>query len=194
MSTVSLIFLFAWHLGLSTILNLPPSTWPIPYVSALCLFLSGLAIFALFSSYRFPLSNLLGVAIFLLGFQRTSELLFSADSKWNLLLSSVHIHPENSSKMVITAAIGFMLVGILFMLWSKTKRTISKNIILLSVATVIIFLGTIGIFIHLLPIQIDHELDRFLIHFYTAFGLFFIGLAFIVNKFHENSIKQDSIS
>ena len=73
-SALSITFLSSWHLGLLSVLQLPPSTWPIPYDAALCLLLSGFALFALLSTFRFPLEKIFGVMIFTVGFQRVAEL------------------------------------------------------------------------------------------------------------------------
>ncbi len=137
-----------------------------------------------FSSLRFDEnctpSNILGCVIFLFGLQRTSEILFPN----NLILSSTYFHPAHSSQMVLTAAIGFMMMGILFMLWSKFKKT-SRDIALLFVSSLVIFLGTFGIVIHLVPISIHEEFQKVLLHFYTSIGLFLIGFGFLIARFQD---------
>lgn len=188
-SITGLIFLLSWHFDLFSLLQLPPSTWPIPYTAALCLFLSGLSLFTLHSSPRFPLPKILGVAIFFLGLQRTIELLFPDNLGLNRLFNSIHFYPSNSSRMVISAAIGFMLVGIWLLYWSKHNKSKINKITALFISVPIIFLGSIGIFIPLLPAE--YESQTILIHFYTALGLFFIGLGFVIARFHTHPVKID---
>ncbi len=186
---MGLVFLISWHLGLSSILQLSPSTWPIPYPAALCLFLSGLGFFTLFSSFQFPLSKILGMTIFLIGFQRFAELLFPPEATLNLFFNNLRFYPSNSSKMVLLAAIGFMLAGLLFVLWPK-KNSLVKSIFLLFISVLVVFLGSIGILFGILPIKIHSELQKILLHFYTSIGLFVIGFGFIFAKLYENSTQS----
>lgn len=187
MSVLSVVCILSWHLNLSFFLKLPPATWPLPYVSAWCLLLSGLSFFLLFGTTRFQISNILGLVIFLFGFQRTSEILFPN----NFILSSTYFHPIRSSQMVLTAAIGFMLMGLLFILWSKLKKP-SRDIALLLASSLMIFLGLFGIVIHLVPISIHEELQKVLLHFYTSIGLFLIGFGFLIARFHTfNPLQQE---
>lgn len=182
---IGLVFLSSWHLGFPSFMELPPSTWPIPYTSAFCLVLSGVSFFSLRSSSRFPLWKVCGFMIFFLGFQRTLELLFPADFRLNRLLCNAHFCPLNS-QMVLSAAIGYMLVGVLFLYWPRTCTSTVHKIITLIISVPIIFLGSIGIFINLLP----NSYGSILIHFYTAVGLFFIGLGFVIAKFYIKPIGE----
>jgi hypothetical protein len=184
-SLMGVIFLTSSHFGFSSILQPPPSTWPMPYLAAECFLFSGIALFTLFS--RITLSKVIGIIIFLLAFQRTAELLLSCDSRTYSICSSIHFDMENSSKMVLSAAIGFMLIGITFALWPTKNRFLLKNVVPLFIASLIVFIGAVGVFTSLLPTQKSHHLQGMLIHFYTAVGFLMLGLGFIFAKFPKKN-------
>ena len=179
-------FLLGWHLGFSSILQLPPSTWPVPYVSSLCLLFSGLALLFLQSSSRVYLSLFLGGTIFFLGLQRVLRLLLPDSFGF---LNSVSLCPSRSPQIPPFAATGFILVGIVFLLWRKESKNLVSTIIHLLFSSSIIFMASIGLFVNTVPAY-NHELRRIFIHFYTALGLLFIGLAFLLTKFLSRSIKR----
>src|SRR5579872_3553853 len=96
-SLMGLFFLFSWHLNLTSFLQCPVCTWPVPYAAGLCLFLSGLGLLYLTSSVKLPVCNVLGCMIFFTAFERGAELLLPADSKLNLLLNEIQFFPFHST-------------------------------------------------------------------------------------------------
>lgn len=182
---MSFFFLLGWHLGITSFIQPPPSNGPVPYSSALCMLLSALALLSFFCFTQFPLSKILGIIIFLLGFQRVSTLLFPAGLRLNSVLNKVHFSPDNSSEMAFAAAIGFMLVGLVWMIWSKKEGSFIKKIFLLFFSILIVFLGAVEIFINILPIPLERKWQMVFVHFYTAIGLFLIGIGFVVTKFYK---------
>lgn len=185
--SIGTIFLSCWHLGFPSLMQLPPATWPIPYTSAFCLVLSGLSFISFRSVSRFLLSKIFGFTIFFLGFQRVMELLLPVDYRLNRMLCNAHFCPLNS-QMVLAAAIGYMLVGILFMYWSKNNNSKLNKIVTLFISVPVIFLGSIGIFIGLL--SVEYKFSNPFLHFYTAAGLFFTGLGFVIAKFYVHRVEQ----
>lgn len=183
-------FLLSWHFGIAPLLRLPPTSWPIPYISALCLLLAGLSLFTLFSSNQIPIPNVLGGAIFLLSFQRAAELLFPLDFKLNLLFNHFDFQPIQAPRMVTEAAIGYMLVGIVLLCWRKEKRYLVKNILLLMLSIAVTLLGSVGIFTGILPIKMGESPARIFMHFYSASGLFLIGLALVFARFYKSHFTR----
>lgn len=103
---MSMMFLVSSHFVWVPILQLPPSTWPMPYRAALCILLTSLGFFTLLS--RPALSKIIACAIILLA----SE-------------SIVH----NSSKMVLIAACGFILTGVAFLCWKRVVAIFISSLI-----------------------------------------------------------------
>jgi len=167
-SSMNIIFLSSWHLEFPSLLQPPPSTWPIPYPAALCLLLSGVGIFSFFRIFRFPLTQLLGLSIFLVGSIQFAKI-------FGLPLG----FPIDLSQLTLAASIGFMLVGIELLFWKRKQNLLFNSILLLSVSSLIIFLGAAGMFVNMISIHENH-----LIHFYTAFGFFLVGLGFLFSQFH----------
>lgn len=189
---MSIILFFGLHFHVNCILQCFSSNWPVPYASVLCLFLSSLALFFIFSSYRWPISNILGCAIFLLGFQRTVELLLPANSKFNVLLfHNMTFFPMHFSRMTLMGAVGFTLVGIGFIFWQRNCKQKIRELLSLFMIVPIIFLGSVEIFTNILPLQINEEMRKFLMHFYTAIGLFLVGLGFLFAIFYRKKVNQN---
>jgi hypothetical protein len=181
-SLMGVTFLSSSHLGFQAILQPPLSTWPMPYLTAECFLFSGIAFFTLFS--RTALSKIIGIVIFLLAFQRTGELLFQPDSRAYSIFNTIHFDLSNSSKMVLPAAIGFMLIGTMFVFW-PSKQLRLNNVVIYFVSSLIVFLGAVGVFTSLLSSQRTLHLQGMLIHFYTAVGFLVVGFGFIFAKFQK---------
>lgn len=179
------ILLFCWHCHITNMLQCSLCAWPVPYVAALCILLSGLGLFGISSSSRLPIPNILGCAIFLFGLQRAVGFLLPFDSKLNMLLNSMQVFPAYTSRMALTSAIGFMLIGIAFIFWQRDSSRSIRNIVPLLMTVPVIFLGSLGIFTSILPFQIDAEFRKILMHLYTAVGMFLIGLGFLLARFHK---------
>lgn len=188
-SCMSFIFLIGWHFDIPYLLQMPPSTWPIPYLTTLSFLFSGLALFSLFSLSRFFLSKILGLTVFFLGFERTIEFFYSQDFKVNLIANKILLHPIPSTQMTLAAAIGFILVGMVFTIWSKDKSTLTNNILILFFSVLILFLGALGIFLNLSHI-VEQGPHVFVIHFYTGVELFILGFCFVYFKLRLNPIDQ----
>ncbi len=182
-SLMGLFFLFSWHLNFTSFLKCDFCTWPMPYAAGLCLFLSGLALLYLTSSIRLPVSNVLGCMIFFTAFERGIELLLPANSMLNLLLNEIHVFPFLSTQMTLTSVLAFALIGMSFLFWQRGMHHSIRNIFSLIVAGTVVFLASAVIFVDLLSSGSSSEIDKFLMHFYTALGLLIIGLGFIFGRY-----------
>ena len=179
-SLMGVLFISSWHLGAFSILLLPPGSWPMPYIASMCLFLSGFALFCILLRMREMIVKVLGFSILFLGFQRAAGFFFPSDFSLNLLLNRVHFRPSYSSEMGIGGAIGFIFVGVIFLFYSRNAKFFHR-MVSLPFSVAVIFLGSMGIFLGILPRGVLSS--NHLIHFYTAVGLFLIGLALVVNRF-----------
>jgi hypothetical protein len=183
------VFLFSWHCNIYFLLQLPPSNWQIPYCAVLCLLLSAFALFSFIVTSNI-LPKVCGISIFLLGSQRVIELLYSANPKMYSLLNKLHFYPAKSCPMVLAAAIGFMLVGIVFAFLAKKNDSLLRSILFLFISMLVIFLGASELFINLFLIRLGIEWKPLFVHFYTSIGFFLVGVGFIITEFHGNSIKS----
>lgn len=174
------LFLFCWHCHFMGALQCGLCPWPVPYPATVCLLLSGIALFSLTYS-KTP--NLLGCAIFLFGLQRTAELLWPSDSILNVVLNSFPIFPVYFSQMRLTAAMGFIFIGVAFMFWRRNVSGRVQNIVPLLMTVLVIFFGSLGIITNVFPFKIEEEFRTILMHLYTAIGMFLIGVGFLFARF-----------
>ncbi len=91
--------------------------------------------------------------------------------------------------MVLPAAIGFMLIGMMFVFWPTKKQLLLNKVILHLISSLIVFLGAMGAFASLLSIQENHPLQGKLIHFYTAVGFLVVGFGFVFAKFQKKGLR-----
>lgn len=170
-------FLASRHLGISKFMKIPPESLPMPYISSICLFFSGISLFSVTKPGRILWTRVFGLFIFCLSLIRGIEIFFPKLFKINFFFFT-------STPMSLTAAIGFLMVGLVFLFWTKTYKAGLKNAFLLLLSSLILFLGAVGFFIRLLSLDLD-ALHSIVLHFYAAIGLFFIGLSFLIVSFRE---------
>lgn len=179
---MSIIFLCGWHFQAHFLLQCQACHWPIPYRSAFCFFLSSFGLYFLFSNLHLKFSKIMAGVIFLLGLQRLMENLLLGE-KMNLLFSNFEPPSIIASHMTITAALGFMMVGAMFLFWPKKIAHPIQEIFLLVINVGVLFLGSLGIFTNLLPIRIDANYHQLIMHLYTAIGLVLIGMGILFVRF-----------
>lgn len=182
-SIFSVFLLFAWHFQAHFLLQCPACKWPFPYRAAFCTFLSCLVLYFLYSQHRLKFTKIMGGAIFLLGFQRILEISLPAETGINLALSSLAPPSLHASNMMITAAFGFTMVGVIFVLWTNKKKHPFQEIFILIINVWVLFLGSLGIFTNLFHIRLTEQYHQLIMHLYTAIALVLVGVGILFAYF-----------
>jgi len=185
-------FLVCWFGGFYTLLQLPPADWPIPFSGAWCIFFSGLGFLAILQPSRFMVKEYFAVPIFLLSSLRLLEPLFQYDLgiSW-FLLKLLHYTPPIFPSMPVIAAMGFVIVSIILFLWPRTLSINTKGTLLISLSSLLLLIGFMGILSYILPTTIVFGWPNVLIiHFYGAVAQILLGLGFLIHRFYTDIYKK----
>lgn len=177
------IFLLAWHLGWTDLLDFPPSITRVPYVSSVVIFLSGLAMFALFIPARIPLANILGSLILLIALSRIVQIIFDLHLD-QLSLSWLPFSDSDAMPMPAVVSIGFFFIGFIFAVHSPRNKYPLKNMLLLLTSLIIFIFGIIGLASYLVPLQLSLGWNGMPLNFYSQLCIFLIGFGLMTSSFY----------
>ena len=187
-------FLLDWFFGLSSLLNPPPSEWPMPYSAAWCIFLGGLGFLAILFSFRFFIQEICGALITLFSLLRFCEILF----EHNLGLDWFFRHlltysPANFLPMAFLGAIGFLLTGLILLLWPRNPTYKTKGTLIITLTSILIWIGFVGTLWYFLPYHVLYGWrDRLPINFYSAIAQILLGWGFLIHRFHIEIYKKSN--
>lgn len=191
-----LFYVLCWHLDFSSLLIIPPSTWPIPYLASICLLLSGIALFFLIFPVRFPIVKILGAFILGLGLIRIIEISTDIDlGQKGFTLHLLSYTPELFSQMVLLGAINFSLIGWIILVWDKCKASILCSNVSIFILLTITFLSFIGFLSYFLPINFSFKWYEILpINCYIALPVSILGTGLISIRYYYDLVAKVNVS
>ncbi len=154
---MSVVLLLSYCLDASFILQPFFCSWSIPCYSILCLVFSGLGLFSLF--YQPAFTKFIGAIVFLFGFERLVEIIFS-------------FQLENPTKMRMLAAMGYVLIGVAFVFWTKSRMNLILKKTFGCLSATIFFLGILYTCKNIFLLE-----DGVTPHLITALGFVCIGIS-----------------
>lgn len=196
-SVVGLGLMLSWQIGIIKVLQPSSSSWPVPYLACICMFFSGLALFCVFLEKKYFLPNILGGIIFSIGLIRFLEILLVTDFGLQALAlnPSIFYFPVVPPPMALFGSIGFILIGMVFLLWPSSNVSLIHSIFLLLTALFAFFLALVGILNNLFPIKGNFSGTGFFpIHLYVATGLSILSIGLIAARFYFDSRMKVNLS
>ncbi|MCX6989995.1 MAG: PAS domain S-box protein [Chlamydiae bacterium] len=188
-------FTLCWHFGYILLLTFPPSTWPIPYQAALSLLLAGISFFFLIFPVRFPITRILGAALFLNGIMRTIEIIGNVDLGITKYLLGPHSPTSAVFPVVLIGAINFAFIGLLLLTWQKSKSTVIHSNFSIFISLLIVFTSLLGVLSYILPLELSFGWKETIpINFYTALPLIFFGVGTASLRYYTDLTAKVNIS
>ena len=178
---VGLVFLISWHIGYTQLLTVFSRTWPLPYVAAMGYCLAGLAMMALFSSWQFPISRILGGVIFGVSLLRLLEIVLGHSFGIGFVVKTVLQNPSiQVPPNALMGVIGFLLVGFLLLFWARKRTTLLRSNAILLLSFTVFFIGCFTLLSKFLPLKPTLGWEESIpIHFYTSLAMLVLGIGLI---------------
>lgn len=192
-----LFFLLGWYGDIYHSFNFPIGYTAIPYPSALCIFLIGLGICALFTNTRLPIANLIGIPIFLIALDRAFIFLTGADLGLSHLVP-LWILPKGVNELQMSAigALAFSLMGLLLMGWHSDNRIRWQSALSLLISSIIVAIGLIGVISYFLPMHLKYvEFESSLpINSFCSFLIVMLGIGLITAGNYFDALSGITVS
>lgn len=185
------VFLASWHLDCRIMLQLPPSDFLLPYMSALMVFLSGVALLSYSTRYGPYVSKCLGLIIVSYALIRLFEIsVANPFVSTSLIMKRLWCIPEGSPLMRVMGASAFSLVGFSLVIGGFGSRRGVYHYLVIVPAFFVIVLALLGPVSYLLPFRKSVGWAQEVpINFYISILLIFIGIGLIAERFYENCKK-----
>lgn len=174
---VGLLTIIGWHFEIPALIALPPSPFPTPYFSAVCILAIGVGINGIFASQRSVLTKLMGLLILLIVFLQ----LFLPEIE--KILPFLGTKLSAITPMHLFGIIGYSIIGTYFTLWKKKERSDLLSVFLGWTPFFPLFLGAIGIVHYFVFLQVHEETNSYLMTFYPALMIFFSSLCLIAGNY-----------
>ncbi|MGH1363525.1 MAG: PAS domain S-box protein [Calditrichia bacterium] len=190
---LGLLVMLGWHLHLEALVQVLPMYAPMQYNTALCIFLSGLALLAILFGRKkivfvcavLPLlAGILTIIEYVVGINFGIDELF--------IQHDIMVRTSDSGRMAPNTAFCFVLTGVSLLLLLKSESTNRKSFIVSILSALIISFSAVALFGYIISTESTYgwgEATRMAFH--TAAGFAIIGSGLLACLWRKELLSED---